>query len=167
MTRAPVTPFESAGVGDKPRRMTRLSAGELLRLPVRVGDITLGYPTDVILDAAARQIVGFDVVCRDGDRRFLPLQAATVGAQEITATSALTLLDRGNAEFYRRRGRSLNALRGGGVARDGQRVGDLRDLIVAANGMVEAIVLAGGETHGEVALEGHVVLGTDGATRRA
>ncbi len=147
--------------------MTRLSASELLRLPVRVGSVTLGYPTEVILDPAAGHIVGFEVVCRDGERRFLPLRAASVRGEDIAATSALTLLEPDHADFYRRRGRRLSALRGGRVVQGGRPVGILRDLIVAGSGAVEALLLDGGATVGEVPLDGHVLLDADGAARGA
>ena len=56
--------------------MTRVLAGELLRLPVRTNGIEIGRPVDVIVDPARNRALGFDVLCRDESHRFLPLSAA-------------------------------------------------------------------------------------------
>jgi hypothetical protein len=80
---------------------------ELLALPVRSHGIQLARPVDVLLDATSDRAVGLEVLCRDGARRFLPLPAADVRADEIAVESALILLDERNLDFYRERTRRL------------------------------------------------------------
>ena len=87
-------------------------AEELLRLPVRLHGIQLGRPVDLILDLVGERALGLDVLCGDDVHRFLPLAAATVGDDEITVRSALTLLEEAELAFYRSRASELSALRG-------------------------------------------------------
>jgi hypothetical protein len=85
-------------------------ASSLLRSPVLVRGIRLGEVESVILDAQQARILGLDVLCGDGSNRFLPFSTAHVNGSAIDIESALTLLDRGELEFYRSRGRSLAAV---------------------------------------------------------
>lgn len=130
-------------------------AEELLRLPVRLHGIQLGRPVDLILDLAGRRALGLDVLCGDDVHRFLPLAAATVGNDEITVRSALTLLEEAELAFYRSRAHELSALRGVDLARDGATVGRLRDVVVAADSTLAAVVV---ESEGTL----HRLEGTDG-----
>jgi hypothetical protein len=98
--------------------MRALTADDLLRLPVKVRGIQLGWPVDVILDAQGRRAFGLDVLCGDDSHRFLPLAAAQVRDDEIRVGSALTLLTDAELEFYRTRGSTLRELRARGDARD-------------------------------------------------
>jgi hypothetical protein len=118
------------------------SGNKLLRLPVRVHGIQLGRPVDVILDGEPRpRAVGFDVLCGDEGRRFLPLAAARIEDDQIGVESTLMLLEGSELRYYRDRGRTLAAIRGSAVARGGAAVGTLRDLVVAADGTIEAVVV--------------------------
>ena len=86
------------------------AAAELLSLPVRMHGIQLGTPVDALLDEAADRLLGFEVLCGDGNYRFLPFTVARLQADEITLDSALTLIDERDLEFYRRRSRRLGEL---------------------------------------------------------
>ena len=46
-----------------------LSAEQLLRLPVRLSGMDIGYAVDLILDPGQRRALGLDVLCRDGVER--------------------------------------------------------------------------------------------------
>jgi hypothetical protein len=105
------------------------SATELLQLPVRLNGIRLGRPVDLLLDPAEWRALGFVVLCGDGSSRFLVFAAADVREDAIDVSSALLLLD--DVEFYRDRSRSLRDLLGA----------ELRDLLVARGGSVEALVV--------------------------
>ena len=88
--------------------MTRgRSAGELLRLPVRLHGIQLGRPLDAFVATDADRLIGFEVLCGDEARRFLPFAVARVEADEIAIESALTLLDERDLDFYRPRTRRI------------------------------------------------------------
>jgi len=115
------------------------SAIELLLLPVQHQEIRLGRPVDVLLDAAAWRVLGFVVLCGDESQRFLVYAAADPREQEIAVPSALLLLD--DVNFYRGRARSLRALLGGTVADAQQELGVLRDLLIAADGTVAALMV--------------------------
>jgi hypothetical protein len=118
------------------------SGNELLRRPVRVHGIQLGRPVDVILDGEPRpRAVGFDVLCGDQGHRFLPLAAARIDHDQIGIESTLMLLEGSELRYYRDRGRTLATARGSEVARDGAALGALRDLVVAADGAIEAVVV--------------------------
>ena len=90
--------------------MTRLLAGDLLRLPVRTKGIEIGRPVDVIVDPERNRALGFDVLCRDGSHRFLPLSAAVFDTEQIAVESPLMLLAEDQLDFYRTRAKSLRAL---------------------------------------------------------
>ncbi|HET7449290.1 MAG TPA: hypothetical protein VFJ78_01720 [Gaiellaceae bacterium] len=87
--------------------MSGRGASELLGLPVRMHGIPLGKPVEALLDRNENRLLGFEVVCGDGAHRFLPYAVARIGAGEITVDSALTLIDEGDLEFYRRHCRLL------------------------------------------------------------
>ena len=73
-----------------------------------VRGIRLGEVEAVLLDAAEPRILGFDVLCGDGNNRFLPFATARRGAGGIEIDSALTLLDQRELGFYRARSRPLS-----------------------------------------------------------
>lgn len=83
------------------------AAAELLSLPVRLHGIQLGTPVDALLDTRADRLLGFEVLCGDGARRFLPFAVARVRADEIALESALTLIDERDLAYYRRNSRRL------------------------------------------------------------
>src|SRR4051812_12152799 len=83
------------------------AASEVLSLPVRMHGIQLGTPVDALLDASTDRLLGFEIVCGDGTRRFLPFAVARLGAGEIAVESALLLIDERDAEYYRRKSRRL------------------------------------------------------------
>jgi hypothetical protein len=83
------------------------AASELLSLPVRMHGIQLGKPVDALLDAHVDRLLGFEVLCGDGARRFLPFAVAKVQADEIALESALTLIDERDIDYYRRNSRRL------------------------------------------------------------
>jgi hypothetical protein len=83
------------------------AASELLSLPVRMHGIQLGTPVDALLDERADRLLGFEVLCGDGARRFLPFSVARLRANEIALESALTLIDERDLGFYRRHSRRL------------------------------------------------------------
>ena len=85
-------------------------AGELLRLPVRTRDIVIGRPVDVLVDPMRARAVGFDVLCRDDEHRFLPWTAAIVGDAAISVESPIVMLEEEQLAFYRTRARSLREL---------------------------------------------------------
>ena len=83
------------------------AASELLSLPVRMHGIQLGTPIDALVDPHADRLLGFEVLCGDGARRFLPFAVARVEADEIALDSALTLIDERDIAYYRRNSRRL------------------------------------------------------------
>jgi hypothetical protein len=83
------------------------SASEVLSLPVRLHGIQLGRPVEALLDPAADRLLGFEILCGDGDRRFLPFAVARLGTDEIALDSALALIDERDVDYYRRRSRPL------------------------------------------------------------
>jgi hypothetical protein len=83
------------------------SISEVLALPVRMHGIHLGTPVDALLDPATNRVLGFEILCGDGARRFLPFAVASVRANEIVVDSALTLIDERDSDYYRRHGRRL------------------------------------------------------------
>lgn len=121
--------------------MASLPAEQLLRFPVRLDGIDVGRAVDLIIDPAHRRAVGFDVLCRDDVHRFLPLAAAEVEGKEIRLGSAFALLDDAGFEFYRGRTSSLRMLKGKQVARAGRQLGALRDVVLSAEGEIEAFVV--------------------------
>jgi hypothetical protein len=69
--------------------------------------IQLGTPIDALLDARVDRLLGFEVLCGDGARRFLPFAVARLHADEIALESALTLIDERDIAYYRRNSRRL------------------------------------------------------------
>jgi hypothetical protein len=69
--------------------------------------IRLGKPVDALLDAHVDRLLGFEVLCGDGARRFLPFSVVRLQADEIALESALTLIDERDIEYYRRNSRRL------------------------------------------------------------
>jgi hypothetical protein len=106
--------------------MGSLSAVDLLGIPVRLHGIFLGRPTDLLLDASARRVLGFVVESGDDQPRFLPFAASQPAEDEIAVASALMLLD--DVAFYRKHGVSFRALLGTEVARENAPVGTLVDM---------------------------------------
>jgi len=82
-------------------------AVDLLSLPVRLRGIELGRVVDALVDPGTGRIVGFEVVCGDEGKRFLPFAVAELRPHEIVLTSALTLIDERDLDFYRSRSRRL------------------------------------------------------------
>jgi sporulation protein YlmC with PRC-barrel domain len=117
------------------------SGGELLRLPVCVNGAELGRPTDLLVDLDRLRVVGLDVHCGPGAQRFLPLAAAELSREQITASSRLALLD--ESAYYNERGASLRSLRGAAVELAGRQVGTLFDIVLNANGEVTRVVVKG------------------------
>ena len=115
------------------------SATELLQLPVQLHGIRLGRPVDVLLDVAGWRALGFVVLCGDESRRFLVFAAADPHEDAISVPSALLLLE--DVDFYRDRARSLRGLLGETVVEEGERIGELRDLLVGPDGGVEALLV--------------------------
>jgi hypothetical protein len=75
---------------------------ELLRLPVRLNGIDLAWPVAAVIGDAG-ELVGLEVQCRDGNRRFLPAGAAEIREAEIRVPSAFVFLDKRELSWYRRR----------------------------------------------------------------
>jgi hypothetical protein len=117
------------------------AAEELLRLPVRLHGIQIGYPVDVILDIPARRVLGLEVRCRDETHRFLPLSTARVQLDEIAIGSALTLLEASQLDYYRKAGSTLRSLRGHDVGRAHAPSGRLKDVVVGEDGSIEALLV--------------------------
>ncbi len=121
-----------------------ISAGTLLRRPVRLRGTKLGRPVDVVLDPEPLRAIGIEVLCGDESLRFLPLAAARVHEDEIAVGSALLLLQEPDLSFYRRRGKTLSELRGRQVERSGIALGTLRDVVLERSGAVSELVVDGG-----------------------
>lgn len=115
---------------------------QLLRRPVVIHGIEMGRPYDVVFDVAASRAVGLDVECGDTRHRFLPFPAARVREHEIAIGSALVLLPEEDVGFYRLRGRTFRSLVGTPVERDGVAQGELVDVVLAADGAVEAVAVS-------------------------
>ena len=87
--------------------MRRQTASALLRVPVLTRGIRLGEVESVLLDAEEPRILGLEVHCGDGARRFLPFSTARRVEHGIEIDSTFTLLDSRELEFYRAHGRPL------------------------------------------------------------
>ena len=83
------------------------TVSEVLSLPVRMHGIQLGTPVGVLLDVGVDRLLGFELLCGDGERRFLPFAVARLHADEIAVESALMLIDERDIEYYRRNSRQL------------------------------------------------------------
>ena len=127
--------------GDDADRMTERLGDELLRPPVRLHGIQLGRPVELLLDRETSRAVGFDVLCGDEVRRFLPLPTAAVGDDELTILSPLVLLEGDELRFYRSRTFALGSLRGCPVERRGQVEGTLVDIAFAPDGAPVAVII--------------------------
>ena len=136
--------------------MTRFSSGGLLSLPVRLHGIALGRPVDLIVQPETMRLLGLEVRCGDDTHRFLPLGAARIGEHEIAIGSPLLLLD--ELPFYRRQGRSFQALRGARVKAGGADVGTLKDVLVGDEGKIERLLVTGPGGVREVPVDGAVIL---------
>jgi hypothetical protein len=117
------------------------SGDAVLGLPVRLHGLALGRPVDLFLDHEDFRVVGLDVVCGDDEHRFLPLAAATLDQAAISIGSPLVLLEDTELAFYRSRTLSLAALRGRPVLRRDSSVGLLRDVLLAPDLTVAAVVV--------------------------
>jgi hypothetical protein len=78
------------------------SYAELVRLPVTMNGIELGRTVEALVDDEGR-LVGLELVCRDGSRRFLPAGAADIRTTEIRVASALVFLSERELSWYRER----------------------------------------------------------------
>lgn len=121
-----------------PTSVRYLTAEGLLKLPVRLGDVELGRPTDLLIDLERLRVIGLTVRRSDHTERFLPLAAATLRDDEIATDSALALLE--ESAFYRKRGVSLRSLQGALVEVRGKPAGLLFDLEVSGDGEVRNVV---------------------------
>ncbi len=142
--------------------MRSLPAEELLRFPVRFDGIDVGRAVDLRLDPGQGRALGLDILCRDDVHRFLPLAAAEVDDKEIRLSSAFALVDDAGFEFYRGRTSSLRTLKGTHVARAGRDIGVLRDVVVSAEGEIEAFVVQSADGAERVPLGPGVSLGENG-----
>lgn len=124
------------------------SATELLLLPVQLNGIRLGRPVDLLLDPVDWRALGFVVRCGDDVERFLVFAGGDLHGDEIAVPSAFLLLE--DVGFYRGRSRSLRALRDQAVTREGRDIGELDDLLLRPDGIVEALVVGDGEAMHEV-----------------
>jgi hypothetical protein len=82
--------------------MTAALITSLLRLPVRMNGIELARPVDALVDSDG-ELVGLEIRCGDGSRRFLAAAAAEILADEIRVGSALVFLDAHELAWYRER----------------------------------------------------------------
>jgi uncharacterized protein YrrD len=121
--------------------MKERTGDELLGLPVRLHGVQLGRSVDLLLDPNAHRAVGLDLLCGDEMHRFLPLQTAAVGDEEIRILSPFVLLEQRELEFYRSRTLALGRLRGQPVERHGRSVGLLQDVVVAEDGQLVAAIV--------------------------
>jgi uncharacterized protein YrrD len=132
--------------------MRERTGDELLGLPVRLHGLQLGRPVDLLLDPDAHRAVGLDLLCGDEVHRFLPLQTAVVGDEEIRILSAFVLLEQRELEFYRSRTLALSRLRGHPIERHGRKVGLLQDVVVAEDGHLVAAIVESERVPFDVAL---------------
>jgi hypothetical protein len=91
-----------------PSRGRRIA--ELLKLPVRLHGIHLARPIEALVDAQSDRVVGLEIHCGDGARRFLPFAVVDLREDEIAIDSALTLLEERDLDFYRPRTRRVAEL---------------------------------------------------------
>jgi len=133
--------FRDRPVGHHSSAVPPIRAQTLLSLPVRLPGIALGRPIDLLLDPAELRVVGFDLLCGDEIHRFLPFPTAVISENEIAIRSPLVLLEEDELAFYRTRTSSLAALRSQDVMRGRRASGRLVDVVVAADGTVDAVVV--------------------------
>jgi hypothetical protein len=84
---------------------------ELLDRAVRLRGLQMGRVVDVILAPEKEEVLGFEVRCEDQRHRFLPAAAAQEHDGALDIASPFALLDAGELDFYRRRGRALRRKR--------------------------------------------------------
>jgi hypothetical protein len=113
--------------------------GALVGRAVMYRDIRLGVVVDALLDGPVRRLVGLDVLCGDGARRFLPFPACDVVESHIAVDSALVFLER-DVDFYRTGGRPFSKLQRLPVRLSGIEVGTLTDIVVTPAGDVRHVV---------------------------
>lgn len=82
--------------------MTRIALADLLGASVLVGDVRIGETVGVYFDAGLERVIGLEVACAGGLRRFLPWSVASFEQGSVRASSALYLLDA--AGGYERQG---------------------------------------------------------------
>lgn len=128
--------------------MRRRSATELLLLPVQLHGIRLGRPVDLLLDPTDWRALGFVVLCGDDVERFLVFAGGDLHEDEIAVPSAFLLLE--DVDFYRARSRSLRTLLDRTVTREGSEIGELDDLLLRQDGIVEALLVDEAEVLHEV-----------------
>jgi hypothetical protein len=87
--------------------MSGRPVAEVLGLPIRLHGIQLARAVDALVQPDADLMVGFEVLCGDGERRFLPFAVARIERDQIALGSALTLIDHSDADYYRRRSRRV------------------------------------------------------------
>ena len=115
--------------------------GVLVRRPVAVGDVRIGVAVEALFDRGLARLVGLDVGCREGARRFLPFPACEVEEDRLAVASALVLLDR-ELGFYRAGSRAFSDLLGEEVSLAGERIGLLEDLLVDRGGNVRRVIVS-------------------------
>jgi hypothetical protein len=123
------------------REGTHVSGERLLELPVRLNGILLGRPVELLVDATRARAIALEILCGDERYRFLPLAAASIGADEISISSPLHLAEEQDGAFYRQHGVRLATLRGTPVARGGRAVGALRDVAVGPGGRIVGLLV--------------------------
>lgn len=143
--------------------MPSCRASTLLGREVRFRGIRLGIIADVLVDPPSRRALGYDVVCRDDARRFLPMAASELADGFVDVGSALVLLDE---PYYRERAQSFAALRGTVARRGPEEVGVLRDLVVDEDARIVALVVESGGRVAEARLDPALAFGA-GALRPA
>jgi hypothetical protein len=127
-----------------------LTGANLLRLPVRLGNIELGRPVDVVVDVARRRALGLEVRCGDESHRFLALSVARVGEDEVAVDSPLLLLDFEQVGFYREQASTLRRMRGEQMGE----AGTLADIVVGSGGEITEIVVEDGNGTRRMPLNG-------------
>ena len=91
--------------------VTLWSGRRLVRTDVTSRRITLGRPVDLLFDARLEQALGLEVLCLDGQCRFLPWLACRPSSETIEVSDPLSLLEAGEADYYRAKSVSLRRLR--------------------------------------------------------
>jgi sporulation protein YlmC with PRC-barrel domain len=125
--------------------MAGVTAGGLLRTPVRLHGIQLGHVADLVLDVERRRVLGLEVACGDDERRFLPLAVATVAEEDVRVSSPLVLLNESELSFYTTRGSTFRSLRGTSVVRARETLGRLDDLVLGDDARIVRVVVDGNE----------------------
>jgi hypothetical protein len=87
-----------------------MRGAELLSKRVVMRGIQLGRVVDVILEESADRPIGLDVLCGDGQHRFLPMATVQIEDGQVEVESPLMLLEREQLDFYRARGRALRSV---------------------------------------------------------